>query len=260
MADEARRTRAMRRVATAAAASAAEASNVVRRALRSGTNVALDAILGRCTTGAFDAARGVPAEAILRAAEAARWAPNHKLSEPFTLRWLSDATRARVCDLHEETLRAAGKGAKTIERKMRRWREIPEMVAVTVATEEPRQVDGAVAERKDGDDGGDALGATAGEEAFRGACGPLRAHEDRMCAAAATQNFLVSLAGEAEPISSKWSTGAVTRTQAFAEACGYDLRREVCIALLHVGYAEEGSAPRPRLRRREVDGNLLRRV
>lgn len=227
-----RRVPTRRRRCLAAAADSADSAAGVRAAF-----------LGRRTIGAFSP-RPVPGEAIVRAAEAARHAPNHKLSEPFTLRWCSPPTRARICALQANVLAEHGEGPKRIAGKMKRWSAIPEMIAVTVRRDREAEAGRGV----------DADAIDAGEAAFAAACGGLRAHEDKMSAAAAIQSLLVSLASEG--IGSKWSTGAITRTSRFAEIVGYDVDEEVCLALVHAGYAEEGREAKGGLRRRPLEADV----
>ena len=56
-----------------------------------------EALLSRRTIYAFED-RPVPGEALLRALEAARWAPNHKLTEPWRFSVLGAETRAAPLD------------------------------------------------------------------------------------------------------------------------------------------------------------------
>ena len=73
---------------------------------------------------------------------AARFAPNHRKTEPWRFYSLGPEARARVLELGDATL-TAKHGADQAARKMRRWRDVPGWLVVTCAV--PRWEDAAVA-------------------------------------------------------------------------------------------------------------------
>ena len=52
------------------------------------------------------------------------------------------------------------------------------------------------------------------------------------------------------------SSTTITRTSRFAEIVGYDVDEEVCLALVHAGYAEEGREAKGGLRRRPLEADV----
>lgn len=141
-----------------------------------------------------------PPGLIEQAVEVARWAPNHKLTEPWHFYPLGPRSVASVIDLNCELV-AASRGAAIADAKRRRWSQVPGWLVVTT--------------RRDDD--------------------PLRAREDYAACCCALQNLVLYLCSHG--VASKWTTGAVTRHQRFYDLLGIDARHEEVVALLWYGYS-----------------------
>lgn len=140
----------------------------------------------------------VPDEVVLRALDLARWAPNHRLTEPWRFVLLGPETARAVADLNAELV-AAERGAAAGAAKRARWRAIPGWLVVTC--------------RRSDD--------------------PVREREDYAACACAVQNLQLYLWSEG--IGTKWTTGAITRTARFYELLGLDAERETVVAMLWYG-------------------------
>lgn len=159
------------------------------------------ALLERRTISSFKA--DVPSSEIInRAIEAARWAPNHRFTEPWHFYRLGPETAAQVVALNTELI-AAKKGAELAEKKRAKWATVPAWILVT-------------SDRSD-----DAL----------------KDQEDYAATCCAIQNLQLSL--WADGVGCKWTTGDVTRAEALAELCWFDAAAERVVGLLMVGYAAE---------------------
>ena len=141
-------------------------------------------------------------QTVLRALDSARWAPNHRLSEPWRFYWVGPQTKAAIIELNTRALTAT-KGPAAAEKKAVSWREIPGWLVVTC--------------QKSAD--------------------PLQAQEDYAACACAIHNFSLSLF--AEGIGSKWSTGPVTREAEFYDLLWIDPEAEQVVGLLWYGYAAD---------------------
>lgn len=152
----------------------------------------------------------LPDPDILRAAvEAARWAPNHHLTNPWRFYVLGPQARDAVITLNTELV-AQKRGAAQAEAKDKRWRNVPGWLVVTC--------------RKNDDE--------------------VTAREDYAATACAIQNLMLYL--HSAGVASKWTTGAVTRETGFYEACAIDPEAEYCVGLIWYGYAQQ--APRSQRR------------
>ena len=125
----------------------------------------------------------VPAPLVREAIEAATWAPNHHVTEPWTFYLLGKDTVAACIDLVRDIV-TRKKDAKAAEFKASQWAEKPGWLVVTC-------------QRSD-----DAL----------------REREDYAACSAAIQNLMLYLwkAG----VGSKWTTGAITRDPRFRDIVG----------------------------------------
>ncbi len=140
-----------------------------------------------------------PRERILAAIDAARWAPNHRRTEPWRFYLLGPVTATAIAELNA-VLVVAAKGAAAGAAKLARWREVPGWLAVTcVAADDP-----------------------------------LQAQEDYAAVCCAIQNLQLALWSDG--IGVKWTTGAVTRDPRFFAAAGIDAARERLVGLLWYGY------------------------
>lgn len=141
----------------------------------------------------------VPGDLVRDAIEAATWAPNHHVTEPWRFYVLGARTIAEVLELQREIV-TAKKGVDAADFKVKSWSEKPGWVVVTCAESD--------------------------EE--------IRQREDYAACAAAVQNFMLYLwkAG----VGSKWTTGDVTRHERFSEIIGFDPAKEYVVGLLWFGY------------------------
>lgn len=141
----------------------------------------------------------VPRKLVREALEAATWAPNHYVSEPWRFILPGKETVGRIVDLCEEIV-SADKGAELGEHKRKAWGEKPGWLIVTCSRNE--------------DD--------------------LREKEDYAACCAAVQNFMLYMwkAG----VGSKWTTGPITRDSRFFETIGVDENEAFVVGMLWFGY------------------------
>ena len=141
----------------------------------------------------------VPDELVREAIEAATWAPNHHVTEPWHFYLLGRETIEQCLDLCRDIV-APKKGPDAAEFKREKWSEKPGWLVVTCR-------------RSD-------------EE--------LLQQEDYAACAAAIQNFMLYLwkAG----VGSKWTTGDITRDGRFFDIIGADPEEEFVAGLLWFGY------------------------
>jgi nitroreductase len=135
---------------------------------------------------------------LLEAIEVARWAPNHRLTEPWRFYSIGPATGAAVIELAAE-LDAAAKGERAGEARRARLKAIPGFFVLT-----SRRSDDALLERED----------------YAACC----------CAA---QNLMLYLWQRG--IGVKWTTGGITRQQRFYELLGIDASKEVVVGFFWYG-------------------------
>lgn len=152
----------------------------------------------------------VPRALILEALEAACWAPNHHLTEPWRFRLLGPETRDAIVALNAERV-AAEQGAAAGEAKRARWAAVPGWLLATC-------------ERS-----GDAL----------------REREDYAACACAVQNLALYLWSAG--VGMKWTTGAITRDPRFHDLVWLDPEAESVVGLIWYGYPDESpdAARRP---------------
>ncbi|MDH3586699.1 MAG: nitroreductase [Gammaproteobacteria bacterium] len=141
----------------------------------------------------------VPRELVREAIEAATWAPNHHVTEPWHFYLLGSETIERCLDLCYEIV-TAKKAPDAGKFKREQWSEKPGWLVVTC--------------RRSDDD--------------------LLQREDYAACAAALQNLMLYLwkAG----IGSKWTTGDITRDSRFFDIVGIDESEEVVVGMLWYGY------------------------
>lgn len=140
-----------------------------------------------------------PREVLLRAIELARWAPNHRLTEPWRFYLLGPDTATAIIRLNTEAV-ARKHGETKAREKQARWEAIPGWMVVTC---------------ENTDDS-------------------VQAQEDYGACCCAIQNLMLALWSEG--IGVKWSTGAVTRDPAFYDLVWVDPARERVVAMLWYGY------------------------
>ncbi len=159
---------------------------------------AVDALLRSRRTIHLFAPEPVPDDLVLRALDLARWAPNHRLTEPWRFTLLGPETAAAVVDLNARLVTEA-RGAAAGEAKRERWAAIPGWLVVTCRTSEDAE----------------------------------RAREDYAACCCAIQNLQLYLWSHGVGV--KWTTGPVTRDARFYDLVGLDAERETVVGLLWYG-------------------------
>jgi nitroreductase len=140
----------------------------------------------------------VPADTVLAAIEVARWAPNHRLTEPWRFYLMGRATMRAFVDLAVE-LEVAAKGERAGPLRRARLETVPGMLVLTSARSEDALLD---------------------RENYAACC----------CAA---QNLMLYLWRQG--IGVKWTTGGITRQQRFYELLGIDSAKESLVGLFWYG-------------------------
>ena len=141
----------------------------------------------------------VPKELVHEAIEAATWAPNHHVTEPWRFYHLGQQSIDACLELVRD-ITTARKDAKAGDFKAKSWSEKPGWLVVTC-----RKSDHS-----------------------------LQYKEDYAACAAAVQNLMLYLwkAG----VGSKWTTGDITRDQRFYDIVGIDGNNEDVVGLVWFGY------------------------
>jgi nitroreductase len=140
----------------------------------------------------------VAADTVLAAIEVARWAPNHRLTEPWRFYLLGPATMRAFVDLAVE-LEVAAKGERAGPVRRARLEAVPGMLVLTSARSDDALLD---------------------RENYAACC----------CAA---QNLMLYLWRQG--IGVKWTTGGITRQQRFYELLGIDSQKESLVGLFWYG-------------------------
>ncbi len=141
----------------------------------------------------------VPQKLVLEAIEAATWAPNHHVTEPWHFYSIGPETKERCLDLCREIV-SAKKSEKAGEFKRESWSEKPGWLVVTCQRSENE----------------------------------LLQQEDYASCCAAVQNLTLYLwkAG----VGCKWTTGDITRDPRFFEIVGIDEAKAFVVGLIWYGY------------------------
>jgi nitroreductase len=141
----------------------------------------------------------VPAHLLNEAIDAATWAPNHHLTEPWHFYALGSKTKEQCLDLCRDIV-TAKKGEKAGAFKRQSWSEKPGWLVVTCERSEDE----------------------------------LLQKEDYAACCAAVQNLMLYLwkAG----VGSKWTTGDITRDPRFFDIVGIDEAESFVVALIWYGY------------------------
>lgn len=140
------------------------------------------------------------------ALELARWAPNHKLTEPWRVRSLSAPTRDRMIEINTRlTLEKSGEEAA--KQKQASWSAIPGWLYVTCEIHSDQ----------------------------------FRHEEDYAACCCFVQNLLLALWSRG--IGSKWATGPIARHPLVQSLLNVDPARERIVGLVWYGYAEVASTP-----------------
>ena len=157
-----------------------------------------EVIQSRRTIGAFRPELP-PREVVLDALDAARWAPNHKKTEPWHVMLLGLETVRAVIDLNSQII-SVTKGSEDAAAKRKKWSEVPGWLAVTCDLAED----------------------------------PFRREEDYAACCCFIQNLLLSLWSAG--IGTKWTTGDVTRHPDFFRLLQIDSTRQRSVGLIWYGY------------------------
>ncbi len=140
-----------------------------------------------------------PRETILEALELARWAPNHRLTEPWRFYWLGPKTIQAIAELNAALVTKA-KGTRAGEIKLKRWQAIPGWIVATSLCHSDA----------------------------------VRAQENYAACCCAIHNIALYLWSQG--IGMKWSTGEVIEQPAFYELLQIDSQQERSVGLLWYGY------------------------
>jgi nitroreductase len=144
-----------------------------------------------------------PPNALIEAAiDAARWAPNHRLTEPWHFYLLGAETATQIADLNAELIAARG-DADGAEKKRRRWRAVPGWLVLTCDRSED----------------------------------PEREREDYAACCCAAQNLMLYLWSAGVGV--KWTTGQVLQDPRFLDLIWVDPVRERAVGMFWYGYAAE---------------------
>lgn len=163
------------------------------------------------------AEREIPRDVVERALEAARFAPNHKLTEPWRFTLVGPQTRMALADIARRLALPKCEGlseeesAQQLERAARKLSAVPCLVAVS----QVRTPDDALRER-----------------------------EDYAATSLALHQFVLSL--WADGVGAQWGTGAVTRDEEAYRVLGIDPAVEVIIGFVKAGYPAKIPATRRR--------------
>lgn len=141
----------------------------------------------------------MPRALVDEAIDAAIWAPNHHVTEPWQFYLLGDQTKQRCLDLCRDIV-TDKKGEKAAEFKRESWSQKPGWLVVT-----SRQSEDELLQR-----------------------------EDYAACCAAVQNLMLYLwkAG----VGCKWTTGPITRDPRFFDIVGIDADAECVVGLIWFGY------------------------
>lgn len=143
-----------------------------------------------------------PDHVILEAINSARWAPNHKLTQPWRFYVVGPATAAAISELNARLVEEE-RGEYAAQMKLQRWLSMPAWIVVTCRKSEDYQ----------------------------------RFMEDYAATACAIENLLLDLWSQG--IGSKWGTGRVTRHPDFFQLLGADQDLEMVVGMFWYGYPAE---------------------
>lgn len=136
---------------------------------------------------------------VMEAIEAARWAPNHHVTEPWHFYVLGPESIREAVEL-TRVVTAERKGDDVADFKAQSAAAVPGWLVVTCLTSDDA----------------------------------LRQQEDYASCCCAIQNFMLYLS--AAGAASKWSTGHITRDDRFYELLGIDRAKEFVVGLIWYGY------------------------
>lgn len=143
-----------------------------------------------------------PREILLKGIDLARWAPNHRLTEPWRFYLLSEDIKRQIVELNTRLVTKAS-GGEAGRAKRERWSRIPGWLVVTCARSSDE----------------------------------LRQREDFAACCCAVQNLFLYMWSQG--VGMKWTTGPVTRTEAFYDLIWVDPAVEQVVGLFWYGYPAE---------------------
>lgn len=152
---------------------------------------------GRRTVHDFEPGT-IPAELVLQALDAARWAPNHHRTEPWRVYLLGSQAQATIAMMNAASVRAE-RGERAAEIKLARWTAMPNWMVMTSPLNDDQ----------------------------------VREREDYAACCCAAQNFMLALWSAG--IGVKWTTGKVVNEPKFAETVGFNPRDEQVVGLFWYG-------------------------
>lgn len=142
-----------------------------------------------------------PRELVLAAVDLARWAPNHKKTQPWRFVCLGPETVQRVLALNTRCL-AETRGLDEARAKSEKWARVPGWIIVTSVV---------------ADD-------------------PFRREEDYAACCCAIQNLQLALWSAG--VGTKWATGEITRHPEFLPLLGRDPDIERVVGMIWYGYPD----------------------
>lgn len=169
----------------------------------------------------------VPDDVVGRALEAARWAPNHKLTNPWRFYWLGPKARVSIGQIAARLVEESSRTSRDEDPKIRAMCENAE----SKTQDSPVLI--AVSSRRLDDDA-------------------FREREDFAATACAIQNMQLSF--WADEVGAKWSTGAVTRDPRIYPILGADEAIERIVGFVKAGYPEHV----PTVPRKELESVVSR--
>lgn len=141
----------------------------------------------------------IPDSLIETAIDLARWAPNHRHTEPWRFHLIGEQTRTRIVELNAELVEAK-KGPEAAAAKRLRWSEVPGWLCVTCVESED----------------------------------PIQRDEDYAACCCAIQNVALYLWSAG--VGFKWTTGPVTRDRRLCSLLGFQPAEQRVVGLCWYGY------------------------
>ena len=160
-----------------------------------------DLLRGRRTIHLFEKTP-VSRSLILEAIDVARWAPNHKLTEPWRFYLVGPDTATKIAHLNSE-IATKKRGEKIGQAKLKRWLSMPNWLVVTCSKSDDN----------------------------------IREREDFAACCCAVQNMSIFLWNQG--VGMKWASGSVTRDPRIFELLDIDPAREFIVGLFWYGYPAE---------------------
>ncbi len=156
-------------------------------------------LTGRRTINLFQPELAVAPELLAQALDAARWAPNHRLTEPWHFYLLGGVSREAVIELIVQ-MAVAAKGPEIEAQRRQRLQAVPGWMVLTSTRHDD----------------------------------PVMDRENYAACACAAQNMMLCLWQSG--IGVKWTTGAVTRDQRLGDILSVDLQQHPVVGLFWYGY------------------------